>query len=78
MLFDIIHRCMVSCSRCQLPCACSSTATCRVTTEHATVAALTKQVLASFALDGVIYVELRTTPKVGPHGAWSCEVAWQA
>ena len=41
----------------------------RVTTEHATVARLTQQVLASFAADGVVYVELRTTPKARPeHG----------
>ena len=37
----------------------------RVTTEHATITAITQRVLASFAEDGVCYVELRTTPKVG-------------
>lgn len=69
VLFDVIHRCMVSVVA-ERADACKPLIRMyisgRVTTEHATVAALTKQVLASFAADGVVYVELRTTPKVRP------------
>ena len=36
----------------------------QVTTDHYTITALTEQVLEAFAADNVVYLELRTTPKV--------------
>ena len=36
----------------------------QVTTEHETITAIASQVLEAFAADNVVYLELRTTPKV--------------
>ena len=36
----------------------------QVTTEHATVTRITREVVEDLAADNVIYAELRTTPKV--------------
>lgn len=38
----------------------------QVTTDHATLARITQEVIEDFAADNVQYLELRTTPKVWP------------
>ena len=35
-----------------------------VTTEHATITRISREVVEDFAADRVVYLELRTTPKV--------------
>ena len=36
----------------------------RLTTDHATITRITQEVIEDFAADNVLYLELRTTPKV--------------
>ena len=36
----------------------------RITTTHETITAIAREVVSDFSLDGVKYLELRTTPKV--------------
>jgi adenosine deaminase len=37
----------------------------RLTTDHATITRITEEVVTDFANDGVVWLELRTSPKVG-------------
>lgn len=45
----------------------------KVTTDHETITSITREVVEDFAADNVVYLELRTTPKVqlGPPASTS-------
>lgn len=45
-----------------------------ITTDHQTVTRITREVVQDFALENVVYLELRTTPKVTQSFCISCYV----
>jgi adenosine deaminase len=46
----------------------------KLTTDHKTVTRITREVVEDFALENVVYLELRTTPKV--HTFWHIFCKW--